>query len=336
MDIETCSAPTTGCEIDSLQDEVRRLKATIALQTQKMKRHAGKLKEIDEMTSIDDKIRALHEFREESKRWRTNNATGMDFKSAPLKQQFEGCTRAEQETMLRDLIESLAGDDDSAQVQPQSLAHVLHRYLLARGSIHTLVHDHFKDDMVPCNMLDELASAILRYPERFTKKWRLEFVRMSDFIRHLNQAPGQHRSQGFRFSRLNKQFCASLRFHCSESIYDFIVAHGGSDPDSQGLVNLLGVSDSQVMREIRNAAGSSKAGYVDSALGELKTRMRQAYHKGPDDPLPPVQLQLDFTDLLPRESSGKAICGKGEARMGDLSDGPDLASRLLWAADIDK
>ena len=113
MDIETCSAPTTGCEIDSLRDEVRRLKATIALQTQKMKRHAGKLKEIDEITSIDDKIRALHEFREESKRWRTNNATGMDFKSAPLKQQFEGCTGAEQETMLRDLIESLAGDEDA-------------------------------------------------------------------------------------------------------------------------------------------------------------------------------------------------------------------------------
>ena len=197
MDIETCSTPTNGSQIDSLQDEVRRLKATIALQTQKMRRHARKLQEIDEMTSTDGKIRALHEFREESKRWRTNNATGMDFKSAPLKQQFEGCTRAQQDTMLRDLIESLAGDDDSAQVQPQSLAHVLHRYLLARGSIHTLVHDHFKDDLVPCNMLDELASAILRYPERFTKKWRLEFVRMSDFIRHLNQAPG-----------------AVLSFHC--------------------------------------------------------------------------------------------------------------------------
>jgi hypothetical protein len=90
------------------------------------------------------------------------------------------------------------------------------------------------------------------------------------------------------------------------------------------------------MRDIRNAAGSSKAGYVGSALGELKTRMRQVYQKGPNDPLPPVQLQLDFTDLLPRESSGKAICGKGESRMGDLSDGPDLAARLSWAADIDK
>ena len=137
MDIETCSTPTHGSVIDSLQDEVQQLKATIALQTQKMKRHARRLQAIDEMTSTEDKIRALHEFSEESKRWRTNNATGMDFKSAPLKQQFEGCTGAEQETMLRDLIESLAGDDDSAQVQPQSLAHVLHRYLLARGSIHT-------------------------------------------------------------------------------------------------------------------------------------------------------------------------------------------------------
>ena len=92
IDIESCSTPSNGSLIDSLQDEVLRLKATIALQTQKMRRHARKLQEIDEMTSIDGKIRALHEFREESKRWRTNNATGMDFKSAPLKQQFERCT----------------------------------------------------------------------------------------------------------------------------------------------------------------------------------------------------------------------------------------------------
>ena len=144
------------------------------------------------MTSIDVKIRALHEFREESKRWHTNNATGMDFKSAPLKQHFDGCTRADQETMLRDLmilIESLSGDEDSAQVQPRPLAYVLHRYLFARSSIHTIVHDQFKEDLVPCHMLDELPSAILCYPERITQKWRLEFVRMCDFIRHLNQAP---------------------------------------------------------------------------------------------------------------------------------------------------
>ena len=92
--------------------------------------------------------------------------------------------------MLWDLIESLSGDDDSAQVQPRPLAYFLHRYLLARSSIHTIVHDQFKDDLLPCNMLDELPSAILRYPERITQKWRLEFVRMCDFTRHLNQGPG--------------------------------------------------------------------------------------------------------------------------------------------------
>ena len=117
------------------------------------------------MTSIDGNILALHEFREESKRWRTNNATGMDFKSALLKQYFDGYTRAEQDTMLQDLIESLSGDEDSAQVQPRPLVYFLHRYLLARSSIHTIVHDQFKEDLVSCNMLDELPPAILCYPE---------------------------------------------------------------------------------------------------------------------------------------------------------------------------
>ena len=144
MDIETCSTPTDGSVIDSLQDEVQQLKATIALQTQKMKRHARRLQEIDEMTSTEGKIRALHEFSEESKRWRTNNATGMDFKSAPVKQHFHGCNVAQQDTMLRDLIESLSGDDDSAPVQPRPLAYFLHRYLLARSSIHAIVRDQFK------------------------------------------------------------------------------------------------------------------------------------------------------------------------------------------------
>ena len=136
------------------------------------------------MESIEGKILTLHEFREESKRWHTNNTTGMDFKCDPLKQHFDGYTRSQQDTMLWDLIESLSGDDDSTQVQPRPLGYVLHGYLHARSSIHTIVHDQFKEDLVPYNMLAELPSPILLYPECITQKWCLEFVRMCDFIRH--------------------------------------------------------------------------------------------------------------------------------------------------------
>jgi len=111
----------------------------------------------------------------------------------------------------------------------------------------------------------------------------------------------------------------------------FAIAHMGNDPDSTGLVNLSGLSDTSVRCSLRCHPQTSQAGGCALTLHAYSQALRTAYNAEMPTPLPHVKIELDFTDLHEVGLSKGVFSGEGEARMGDFADGPDLPDRLQWA-----
>jgi len=111
----------------------------------------------------------------------------------------------------------------------------------------------------------------------------------------------------------------------------FAIAHMGNDPDSTGLVNLSGPSDTSVRRSAKGQTPTSQAGGCALTLHTFSQALRTVYNAEMPTPLPHVKIELDFTVLLEVGLSKGVFSGEGEARMGDFADGPDLPDRLQWS-----
>jgi len=77
----------------------------------------------------------------------------------------------------------------------------------------------------------------------------------------------------------------------------FAIAHMGNDPDSTGLVNLSGPSDTSVRRSVRRQAQTSQAGGCALTLHAYSQALRTGYNAEMPTPLPHVKIESDFTDL---------------------------------------
>jgi len=98
----------------------------------------------------------------------------------------------------------------------------------------------------------------------------------------------------------------------------------GNDPDSTGLVNLLGCSDTTVRRSVRCQTQTSQAGGCVQTLHGYAQAIRTAYNAEIPTPLAHVRIELDLTDLHEVEVSKGVFSGEEEARMCNFADGPDL------------
>jgi len=77
----------------------------------------------------------------------------------------------------------------------------------------------------------------------------------------------------------------------------FAIAHMGNDPDSTGLVNLSGLSDTSVRRSVRFQTQTSQAGGCALTLHVCSQTLRTVYNSEMSTPLPHVKIELDFTYL---------------------------------------
>ena len=206
---------------------------------------------------------------------------------------FEGKSSREKSNMIIELLQTLSMEDQDSQT-PECLSTELCSFLHARDKVSEII-PAFSDDIVCCNPLDNMITALTQHPARITNKWRLEFTRWCDWSRILT--PGPNSNAGIWYSKLSKQFCETLRFVCSEQTYIFAIAHMGNDPDSTGLVNLSGSSDTSVRRLVRCQTQTFQAGGCALTLHAYSQALRTAYNAEMPTLLPHVKIELDFTDL---------------------------------------
>jgi len=143
-----------------------------------------------------------------------------------------------------------------------------------------------------------MITALTQHPARITDKWRLEFTRWCDWSRILTLAPGPISNAGILYSKLSKQFCETVRFVYSGQTYMFAIAHMGNDPDSTGLVNFPGSSDTSVRRSLRCQTQTSQAGGCALTLHAYSQALRTAYNAEMPTLLPHVKIELDFRGIV--------------------------------------
>lgn len=322
--------PGTHCELQEALACIRKIKRNLHHQKISAQRMIHEIEEIDNMSWTPLACTRLHELRIKNDSLRGSYGTSQpEVGVAAALTYFEGKSSKEKSNMIIELLQTLSMEDQDSQT-PECLSTVLCSFLYARDKVSEIITS-FSDDIVCCNPLDNMITALTQHPARITDKWRLEFTRWCDWSRILTVTPGPNSNSGIRYSKLSKEFCETLRFVCSEQTYMFAIAHMGNDPDSTGLVNLSGPSDTSVRRSVKGQTPTSQAGGCALTLHAYSQALRTAYNAEMPTPLPHVKIELDFTDLLEVGLSKGVFSGEGEARMGDFADGPDLPDRLQWA-----
>jgi len=94
----------------------------------------------------------------------------------------------EKSNMIIELLQTLSMEDQDSQT-PECLSTVLCSFLHAHDKVSEIIVS-FSDDIVCCNPLDNMITALTQHPARITNKWRLEFTRWCDWSRILTVTPG--------------------------------------------------------------------------------------------------------------------------------------------------
>ena len=288
--------PSTHSELQEALACMQKIKRNLHNQKMSVQRMIHEVEEIDHMSGTPLACTRLHELRNKNNSLRGSYGTSQPKVGvAAVLTYFEGKSSKEKSNMIIELLQTLSMEDQDSQT-PECLRTVLCWFLHAHDKVLEIITS-FSDDIVCCNPLDNMITALTQHPARITDKWHLEFKRWCDWSHILTVAPGPNSNTGIRYSKLSKQFCETLRFVCSEQTYMFAIAHMGNNPDSTGLVNLSGQSDTSVRRSVRCHTQTSQAGGCALTLHAYSQALRTTYNAEMPTPLPHVKIELNFTDL---------------------------------------
>ena len=207
--------PSTHSELQEALACMQKIKRNLHNQKMSVQRMIHEIEEIDHMSGTPLACTRLHELRNKNNSLRGSYGTSQPKVGvAAVLTYFEGKSSKEKSNMIIELLQTLSMEDQDSQT-PECLRTVLCWFLHAHDKVLEIITS-FSDDIVCCNPLDNMITALTQHPARITDKWHLEFKRWCDWSHILTVAPGPNSNTGIRYSKLSKQFCETLRFECSE------------------------------------------------------------------------------------------------------------------------
>jgi hypothetical protein len=122
----------------------------------------------------------LHEIRDQTERLQgsRDGAIPAVGGGVPVVEYFSGRDEKDIESILMALLRELS---PNSSIAPHNMASTLIRFLDARQKAYHIMASVLKDDIIECEPLDNLVSALVEYPTRILNKWRLEICRLCDF-----------------------------------------------------------------------------------------------------------------------------------------------------------
>ena len=109
-----------------------------------------------------------------------------------------------------------------------------------------------------------------------------------------------------RYLKITIEFCESVLFKCSATVYKLLFGCRGVDPDAGGLAILVGPSEPVIMEGIRKKTGESSPDFVSiTDLTRYYDRAKlcwKPYGIGHD---PKFLVQLDLTEV--KREAGRGI-----------------------------